>query len=371
MRRALLFVMVAALVAVACSTTGPAGTTTQSPSKTVDIKKSKLDIVYSGLVDDDVHHVTSKKTLQAGLDALKAAVRSAGGKDDVATAEFQDVDSPQTADFNKFADIVGQLAGRVQLSADRIADAAIVGMMSASPDCHTFYVTAGGGVAQSRQLIPKGSNAVIPTQGTSLGGPDEAGLTGKMLPGGIAYITFRSWINHATYHLSDAFHAILDKAVAQGARAWMIDLRGNLGGFPVDLSSLFLNGEPTRVQIVKTGNAGTSSGNKDLRLPAAYQLPMVIIGNDRTASASEHFILDLKEAKRITLVGQTTYGCLGGADEIRLSDGALLSVVTTEVIGAATGSRYNNVGIPPDVPADDASAVTKAIEILQQKIAGG
>jgi hypothetical protein len=36
-----------------------------------------------------------------------------------------------------------------------------------------------------------------------------------------------------------------------------------------------------------------------------------------------------------------------------------------------TGAKYNNVGIPPDVPADDATAVDKGIEILKQRLAGG
>ncbi|HVD52382.1 MAG TPA: S41 family peptidase [Candidatus Udaeobacter sp.] len=370
MRHAVVVLMTAAVVAVSCSTSGPISST-GSPSKTIDIKRSKLDLAYSGFVDDDVHHVTSKKALEAAFAGVKAAVRSAGGKDDVAIPEFQDVDQPQTTDFTKFAAAVSELAGRAQLSSDRIADAAIVGMMSASPDCHTFYVTAAGNVAHSLEFIPKGTDAIVPTQGTSLGGPDEAGLTGKMLPGGIAYITFHAWVNNGTYHLNDTFRAILEKARAAGAKAWLIDLRGNLGGFPVDLSSLFLNGEATQVQTVKTGNAGTKTANKDLRLPEAFQLPMVIVANDRTASGSEHFIIDLREGKRATVVGQKTTGCAGTADEFQMPGGGLMSVVVGEIVGAATGFHYNNVGVPPDVQADDATAVAKAIEILQQKIAGG
>jgi hypothetical protein len=42
--------------------------------------------------------------------------------------------------------------------------------------------------------------------------------------------------------------------------------------------------------------------------------------------------------------------------------------VTQEFVGANTGTIYNNVGVQPDVQADDATAVDKAIEILKQKI---
>ena len=50
------------------------------------------------------------------------------------------------------------------------------------------------------------------------------------------------------------------------------------------------------------------------------------------------------------------------------SDSGLIAVVSTEHEGANTGTKYNNNGVPPDVQADDASAVDKAIEILKQKI---
>lgn len=52
------------------------------------------------------------------------------------------------------------------------------------------------------------------------------------------------------------------------------------------------------------------------------------------------------------------------------SDGAQLYVVQQEFVGAVTGARYNNAGIPPDVPDDDASAVAVASKLLLDKIAG-
>ena len=51
-----------------------------------------------------------------------------------------------------------------------------------------------------------------------------------------------------------------------------------------------------------------------------------------------------------------------------MTDGSRLAVVIQEFVGAQTGTIYNNVGVQPDVQADDATAVDKAIEILKQKI---
>src|SRR6266550_6705656 len=223
MRRALLFIALCGLLAVACSGATPASSPT--PAATIDIKRSKLDIAYSAFVDQDVHHVTSKKALEAALNAAKAEVRAAGGKDDVETPAFQDTDEPLIADFKKFADVVSQLAARnTQLSANRLADAAIAGMIKASPDCHTYYVDNSGQVRNSSGKTPTGTGPMITATGTNLGGPDQAGVTGKMLAGGVAYITWHEFAINGTYRITDSVKAMLDKALAQGAKAWLFDL---------------------------------------------------------------------------------------------------------------------------------------------------
>ena len=171
----------------------------------------------------------------------------------------------------------------------------------------------------------------------------------------------------------DTVRAMLDKSVAGGARAWLFDLRGNVGGIgPTDtMASWFLNGEPMLTTMLKNGNGGSSTAIKDFRLPDAYQLPIAIILNDRGGSAPEVLTAALKENKRATIVGQKSTGCVGAFFSVTYPDGGLLAVVSQEYVGAVTGTKYNNVGIVPDVPADDATAVDKAIEVLKQKIAGG
>jgi len=369
MGRALLLAICAAFVTAACSG-GADSAASPTATRTPDIKRAKLDIAYSAFIDQDVHHVTSKKALESALEAVKAEILSSGGKADVATPQFQDTEDPQTADFNKFAQVVTQLGtANGGVSADRIADAAITGMIKASPDCHTYYVDASGKVHNSSGKTGTGTGPMVPSTGTSLGGPDQDGLTGKMLPGGVAYMTWHQFEVTGTYKITDAVKAMLDKALAQGAKAWLFDLRANVGGNGADLmASWFLNGEPTLSVVVKTGNAGTSSGNKDLRLPAAYQLPIAIILNDRGGSAPEVFSASLKESKRATIVGKTSIGCLGATSPTHLNDGAELSVTVQEFTGAVTGTKYNNNGIAPDVAADDATAVDKAVEVLKAKI---
>jgi C-terminal processing protease CtpA/Prc len=342
-----------------------------APSATADIKRARIDISYSDLLDNDVHSVSSKKALEAAIQALKAEAKRTGGSEEFPALQLQDVSEMVLGDFKTFADATAAFAARnKQISASRIADVAISGMISASPDCHTYYVNAQGAGFSSRPVKTTGTAAVVPSTGTSLGGPDLAGLTGTMLPDGIAYITWHDFITQANYAIGDALKAMLDKAVAAGAKAWLFDLRGNVGGTgPTDLmASWFLNGEPMLTTMLKNGNGGTSTANKDLRLPDAYQLPMVIILNDRGGSGPEVLTASLKENKRATIVGQKSTGCVGAFYPSQFPDGGLIAVAAQEFVGGVTGTKYNNIGIVPDVPADDASAVTKAIEVLKQKI---
>src|SRR5438034_11587001 len=114
MRRAVLLFIMATLVVAACSTNGPTSAT-QPPTKTADIKRSTLDIAYTAFVDQDVHHVTSKKALEAARDAARVEAKAQGSKAEVQTPSFQDSDETQLSDCKAFADAVNQLALAAQV----------------------------------------------------------------------------------------------------------------------------------------------------------------------------------------------------------------------------------------------------------------
>lgn len=374
MRRTLALLVTLAFAAAACTpaSTVPAGTA--AAQKTGDFKQSRLDLAYSFFSDNSVHLPTSKALLTAALDAMKKEVKAAGGSDDVATPTFTDTPEFSLPDFKLFAAAAGALAAKnPSVSADKLSRAGIVGMMAADPDCHTYYLDGHGGNIPSRPESSRGTGPQVPAGGTAIQAqPDDAGLQAKLLDGGIAYVTWHAFAVNGTYNIKDAVKAVLDKAVAAGAKAWLFDLRANIGGNGDDvMAAWFLNaGDPLQKVLVRTGNAGTKSAQPGLRLPPAYQLPIAIILNDRGGSAPEVFSLGLKENKRATIVGAKSVGCLGGTSSTPLGDGSELYVVQQEFVGGVTGAKYNNVGIPPDVPADDASAVATASKVLLDKIAG-
>ncbi len=318
----------------------------------------------------DVHKVTSKKALTGALDAVKAEVRAAGAKDDVPTPDFTDESTPLTTDFDKFAAAVTQLATRApELPAATIARDAIGGMIRQSPDCHTYYFD-GRTRLDSRPVHPTGEARPAPPAGTILKQPDEAGLTARMLPGGVAYIRWTEFRVTGTYDIRAELKAVLDQALAAGAKAWLFDVRGNSGGNGADvIASWFLDGQPVMKVEDKVGAPTVKTANKDLRLPARYQLPIALIQNDQGGSDPEILALYLKETKRGTIVGGTSIGCVGAAAPTSLQDGSEFLVAVENYIGAVTGAQYNNRGIPPDVPASDAQAIDVASKLLRDEIA--
>lgn len=363
--------MVALLAAFTMACAAPAASS-PTPVATADIKRAKLDIAYSFFLDNDVHRVSSKKALEGAIAALKAEARRTGGSEDFPALDLQDKDEVLLADFRKFADAAGVFAARNrQIKPERLSDVAIGGMISTSPDCHTYFVTSERAVVKSRPVSPKGSTARVPAGGTVLASGDEAGLVAKVLPGGIVYITFREFETTGTYRIADEVKKVMDRGLASGAKAWLFDLRGNVGGRQTGadiLTSFFLNGEPTLKVVFRNGAGGTQSALQAFRLPDSYQLPVAIVLNDLGGSGPEVFAASLRENKRATIVGQKSTGCLGAVSQTRLPDGSELTVILQEYAGAQTGTAYNNNGVPPDIEADDATAVDKAIEALRQKI---
>lgn len=319
-----------------------------------------------------MHKVSSKKALEGALDAVRAEVRALGGRAEVATPEFEEKPEPVLADFRKFADAVSRLAARTpDLGAERLARAAITGMIRQSPDCHTYVVDVRGRT-DSRPVTESGVSDPAPPSGRVLTPPDEAGLTARLMDDGIAWVRWREFRVTGTYDIRAKVKAVLETALAAGAKAWIFDMRGNVGGNgPEIIASYFLKDEAVMEVYVKTGKAGVRSANSAFRLPDPYQLPIAVIQNARGGSAPEILSLFLKETKRATIVGQKSTGCVGAASPTPLPDGTQLFVAAEEYVGAISGTKYNNVGVAPDVDASDAAAIDTAARLLKERIATG
>lgn len=150
----------------------------------------------------------------------------------------------------------------------------------------------------------------------------------------------------------------------------VLDLRNNPGGYlggAVFIASEFLKDGVVVVQEKSSGEKDTFTVNRKGRLT---DVPLVVLINKGSASASEIVAVALKERGRAKLVGEATFG-KGTIQEAQdLEGGAGLHVTTARWL-TPLGTFVNGAGIKPDVEvAADESDQTrdlqleKALEIL-------
>lgn len=184
---------------------------------------------------------------------------------------------------------------------------------------------------------------------------------------GIGYIRIMRFTDRAPEEVQQA----IDELSEAGAEGYILDLRDNGGGLldaSVDVASLFLDGgvvlyEQRNNQPEEIVNA-TSGG-------VATGVPLAVLMNGNTASASEILAGALADRERAVLIGTVSYG-KGSVQVIpQLSDGSSLHITTAEWY-TPNHQRIQDNGLTPDIPVEplgDSDAFLQAgIEYLLEQI---
>jgi len=161
-----------------------------------------------------------------------------------------------------------------------------------------------------------------------------------------------------------ALRAAVKQAVeVEQVDAIVVDLRGNGGGLlneGVDVASIFI----PEGDVVSTEGLHSPKQVYTATGGAYPDVPLYVLTDPYTASASEIVAGALQDYKRATLVGETTFG-KGLVQSIEpLSNGGALKA-TTAVYLTPKGRDINKKGIVPDVLAPDDPATTGVDETLQ------
>jgi carboxyl-terminal processing protease len=197
----------------------------------------------------------------------------------------------------------------------------------------------------------------------------------RMLDGSVGYLRFRSFSTASAQQVQAALEALQ----AQGARAIVLDIRGNPGGLIVELvrvaSALLPPGLRIAVREDRQAQAvvDVTSGGPVLN-PAT---PLAVIVDGGTGSSGEILAAAVQEHRRGTLVGQRTAGAVLNSLGFSLPGGAGLSVAVRR-ISTGNGVVLERVGVRPDVEvaisADDLEAgvdaqLQRAIDATMQRAA--
>ncbi len=185
-------------------------------------------------------------------------------------------------------------------------------------------------------------------------------ITSKILDNNIGYIKLPSFDEKS----SDHFKEKVDDLVSQGATSLIIDLRNNGGGI-VDESTTIANyfldkGKTIMTTKDKNGNEEITKAEKD----KIYNMPVVVLVNENSASASEILTAALKDNKRAKIVGNTTYGKGVIQTVLTLTDGSGLKITTAEYF-TPSGTEIHKKGIDPDIKVELPKSITNIYSVSE------
>ena len=191
-------------------------------------------------------------------------------------------------------------------------------------------------------------------------------LQAKLRRDDVGYIQLFGFARGAGDEVREHVSDMLD----QGAEGIVLDLRNNGGGLfseAVEVASVFIE----EGEIVIYRERGRSEGDDVDDTPyeaegdAFEDVPLVVLVNEGTASASEIVAGALQDQERATLIGTTTYGKGSVQEVVRLRDASALKLTTAAYL-TPDGRDINGSGIEPDVEvAEIEEQKDRAVEILK------
>lgn len=184
---------------------------------------------------------------------------------------------------------------------------------------------------------------------------------GEMLDKKTGYIQITQFTGVTPQQYKDMFTELKDK----GMERLVIDLRDNPGGLLTSVCDILREILPEGLIVYtedKYGNREeeTCDGKHQL------DMPLAVLVNENSASASEIFAGAVQDHGVGTIVGITTYG-KGVVQELRqLSDGSAVKLTVSNYY-TPNGNSINKVGIKPDVEVKLASELLNKDEITHEE----
>ena len=168
-------------------------------------------------------------------------------------------------------------------------------------------------------------------------------ITAKMLEGNIGYLKVPSFDEDT----AKSFKEKVQELQNQGAQKLIIDLRNNGGGIvdeAVDIADMLLEKGKTIISTVNNKEKKTVTYSKN---DPTITMPVIVLVNENSASASEILACSLQDNERAKLVGTKTYGKGIIQTLLSLTDGSGLKI-TTEQYYTPKETSIHKEGIKPD-----------------------
>ena len=190
-------------------------------------------------------------------------------------------------------------------------------------------------------------------------------IEAKMLDNNIAYIQILDFDGGVAKEFKKNYEDLKSK----GAKSLIIDIRGNGGGVvdeAIDILEMICDKDSTL--LIETDKNGNETITKSEENPI-IDMPIAVLVNGNSASASEIFAGALKDLNKATIIGTQTYGKGVIQTLMKLSDGSGLKT-TTEEYCTPNRNKINKVGIEPNIIVelpDDVEELTEENDTQLQR----
>lgn len=165
----------------------------------------------------------------------------------------------------------------------------------------------------------------------------------EMLENGIGYLRLTQFDSHA----SKEFYQHMESLVKQGAKGVIVDLRDNPGGNLNECLNICDMLLPR--QLICSTKGRTPGSNEEFMSDAKqYNVKLVLLINQGSASASEILAGAIKDNKRGLLVGSKSFGKGVVQTFMPYKNGTGLKITTSEYF-TPSGINIHGIGIAPDV----------------------
>ena len=194
----------------------------------------------------------------------------------------------------------------------------------------------------------------------------------EMLDDNIGYIQVEQFIENTP----DLFKDAVDDLQGQGAKALVIDLRNNPGGLVKSVISMLdylidddalADGAESKGLLLQTKDKNDEVlENYSCEDGHSVDLPVAVLINGNSASASEILAGALKDLGKAKTVGTTTYGKGVIQQILKLNDGSGLKI-TIEEYQTPNKNKINKVGIEPDEKVELPDSVSNPFNVQESE----
>lgn len=185
-------------------------------------------------------------------------------------------------------------------------------------------------------------------------------VEGKVLSNNIGYIKFTSFDETTAEDFKNQYQELAKK----GIQSLIIDLRNNGGGIVDQALEIADYMTPKDSVLLYEVDKNDKETVKKAKEDSIVNMPIVILTNENTASASEILAGALKDLGKAKIVGTTTYGKGVIQQILKLNDGSGLKI-TIEEYQTPNRNKINKVGIQPDEKVELPSTVNSLLTIKE------